>query len=160
MLMHFHLIWTTYGTWLPGDDRGWIRKGESAVQPPNPAVYVANRGRMKEDLVLLDAEQREIVAETITVHCRIRKWELLALAVRCNHIHVVVGANCDGEDVRDQLKAWCSRKLSDGAGLGETQTKAGGRKRWFTEGACISIIDSDVYLENAIEYVEAQQEQQ
>ena len=24
----YFLTWTTYGTWLPGDERGWNRKGE------------------------------------------------------------------------------------------------------------------------------------
>src|SRR2546430_11024925 len=32
----YHITWTTYGTWLPGDDRGWVKKGSSAVQPPDP----------------------------------------------------------------------------------------------------------------------------
>jgi len=24
----YFLTWTTYGTWLPGDERGWVLKGK------------------------------------------------------------------------------------------------------------------------------------
>ena len=156
--MHYHLIWTTYGTWLPGDERGWMRKREPAVQPPDPELLRTCREAMREDIVLLDNEQRQIVADTIAAHCRIRGWELLALAVKANHVHVVVEADRDGDDVRDQFKAWCSRRLSDRAGLTAAQTKTGGRRRWFTEGAYVRRIEGDEYLREAITYVEDQQE--
>jgi len=133
--MHFHIIWTTYGTWLPGDDRGWMRKGDPAVQPPDPELLRASRDKMREEVVLLDGEQQRVVGDTIADHCRHRGWKLLALAVKGNHVHVVVEADQSGEDVRNQLKAWCSRRLSDRAGLTDPQTKTGGRRRWFTEGA-------------------------
>ena len=44
----YFLTLTTYGTWLPGDDRGWHRKGEPEVQPPNPFLVEMARSRMKE----------------------------------------------------------------------------------------------------------------
>jgi REP element-mobilizing transposase RayT len=155
--MIYHIIWTTYGTWLPGDERGWMRKGIPAVLPPDPELERACREAMREDMVLLDDEQRQIVAKTIADHCRIRGWVLLALASKTNHVHVVVEADRDGEVVRDQLKAWCSRRLSDHAGLTEVQTKTGGRRRWFTERGYIRRIEDDDYLREVIAYVESQQ---
>jgi hypothetical protein len=44
----FHLIWTTYGTWLPGDGRGWIQSGVLGVQPPDAEREQAARERMAE----------------------------------------------------------------------------------------------------------------
>ena len=35
----YFLTWTTYGTWLPGDERGWNRKGAPEILPPN-ALFV------------------------------------------------------------------------------------------------------------------------
>ena len=35
----YFLAWTTYGTWLPGDERGRNRKGEREILPPN-ALFV------------------------------------------------------------------------------------------------------------------------
>ena len=30
----YYLTWTTYGTWLPGDERGWVWRGKvSAARP-------------------------------------------------------------------------------------------------------------------------------
>ena len=54
---------TCYGTWLPGDERGWLRKGEPAVQPPDPELEQACRAAMREDRVLLDAEQQQTHGE-------------------------------------------------------------------------------------------------
>lgn len=154
--MLFHLIWTTYGTWLPGDERGWLRKRDPALQPPDPVLQRACRAAQREDTVLLDDAQQALVAETIRAHCQHRGWTLLALAVKANHVHAVVEADRAGNEVRDQFKAWCSRRLSDQAGLTEVQTKAGGRRRWFTEGGYIRLIEEEAYLQAAIAYVEQQ----
>jgi hypothetical protein len=32
----YHLTWATYGTWLPGDARGWVKWGELGIKPPDP----------------------------------------------------------------------------------------------------------------------------
>jgi REP element-mobilizing transposase RayT len=154
--MHYHIIWTTYGTWLPGDERGWMRKGEPAVQPPDAELERACRAGMREDMVLLDAAQQQVVADTIADHCRIRGWEMVALASKANHAHVVLEADRDGHEVRDQLKAWCSRRLSDRAGLTKVQTKTGGRRRWLTERGYVRRIMDENDLRATIAYVEAQ----
>ena len=96
--------------------------------------------------------QRDIVEATIRKHCEVRGWLIHALNVRSNHIHLVVTADREGEDVRDQLKAWCSRKLSDAAGLTTKVAKKAGRKHWFTEGGDCRDIEDETYLENAIRY--------
>jgi REP element-mobilizing transposase RayT len=154
--MHYHIIWTTYGTWLPGDERGWMRKKDPAVQPPDREREQACREKIQEDVVLLDEAQLQIVTATVAAHCRHRSWELLALAVKTNHVHVVVAAERAGDVVRDQLKAWCSRRLSDAAGLSGQTTKSGGRRRWFTEGAYVRQIETDEYLSEVLAYVNNQ----
>ena len=44
----------TYGTWLPGDERGWIeyRRG---WQLPDPKLQLESRARMTEDGCILTA---------------------------------------------------------------------------------------------------------
>ena len=37
------LTFTTYGTWLRGDARGWI---DGVLMPPDPVLESADRGRM------------------------------------------------------------------------------------------------------------------
>jgi REP element-mobilizing transposase RayT len=149
----YHLTWTTYGTWLPGDARGWVRRGEAGVKPADPAREEWAREHMEESAVLLSAEQRDVVARTIRDHCRIRGWVLHAVNVRRNHVHVVVTCACDGRKARDEFKAWSSRRLSDLAGLTEPVAYKAGRRRWWTEGGDVRAINDERYLANAAEYV-------
>ncbi len=149
----YHLIWTTYGTWLPGDARGWIKSGVLGIQSPDPALEQRAREMMVESEVHLTPEQRAAVEATIRKHCCIRNWILHAVNVRSNHVHVVVTCACHGEKARDELKLWGSRCLSDMAGLTTPVARKAGRRHWWTEKGDINAIDEPAYLENAVEYV-------
>ena len=52
-----------------------------------------------------------------------------------------------------QLKAQCSRRLSDQAGLTMQVAIKAGLRRWFTEGGGNELIHDEEYLHNAIKYV-------
>jgi REP element-mobilizing transposase RayT len=108
---------------------------------------------MAEPAVILSAEQREIVDATIRRHCDIRGWELHAVNVRTNHVHLVVTGNRGADEMMNELKAWCSRKLSDHAGLTKAVARKAGRRHWFTEHGSTKPIFDDAYLQNAIQYV-------
>src|ERR671935_1584540 len=77
----YFLTWTTYGTWLPGDERGWVAK-PGQIQPGDWQTELDNAGRMSEPSFQLTSEQRQIVAKTIAEHCRIRAWTLHAVNCR------------------------------------------------------------------------------
>jgi len=81
-ILAYHIVWTTYGTWLPGDWRGWILKGASGIQPSDPEAERTARERMAEPRVLLNPDQRALVEQTIAEHCRIRGWLLHAVNAR------------------------------------------------------------------------------
>jgi REP element-mobilizing transposase RayT len=134
----FFITWTTYGTWLPGDERGWVQKGNPNIQQPNFSIQQAARAKMTGEPVALSPAMRSVVDQVIVDHVRIRGWLLHARNVRSNHIHVVVSANCDPEKVREQLKAWGSRRLSEFAGF--VGRGKNGQKRWWTEGGDIEWI--------------------
>ena len=155
VVLAFFITWTIYGTWLPGDQRGWAKKKVWGVQQPNPELEQACRERMTDDAVILTWEQRQMVDAVIVEHCRIRRWTLHARNVRTNHAHVVITANCDGETVREQLKAWGSRRLSDHAGL--PGSGKNGRRRWWTEGGDIEGIETQEQLDAAVRYVKDEQ---
>jgi len=70
----YHIVWTTYGTWLPGDFRGWIKRNVMGIQAPDASLERQARERMVEDAVILTPDQRDLVEQTIRDHCRIRKW--------------------------------------------------------------------------------------
>ena len=104
------LTWTTYGTWLPGDERGWVERG-GGFQLPDPIRKREAEARMTEDACVLDLEQRLLVENTITDHCRIRGWQLHIVNCRTNHVHAVVTVDRDPDEAREQFKAWCTRHL-------------------------------------------------
>ena len=100
---------------------------------------------MTEPPFYLSPSHRQIVTDTIQKHCDIRKWMLHAVNARTSHVHVVVTApGYEPETVRDQFKAWCTRKLK---AAGENRTNF-----WTERGSCRWINHEDD-LESAVVYV-------
>ena len=134
----YFITWTAYGTWLPGDERGWNQKGNFETLAPNPLAKDAAIAKMKEAPFLLSIEDRRIVNETIMAHCEIRAWDLHAVNVRSNHVHVVVTAvDYKPDVVASQFKAWSTRKL---------KANYPDRKRFWTECASCRWINQDLSL--------------
>ena len=136
--------WTGYGTWLPGDERGWHRWGGGDVRPPSATFKEMAATQLKESEFLLKASDRTIVENTIARHCEIRNWALHAVNARTNHVHVVATtAGYDPKTARDQFKAWCTRNL---------KPTNPGRERFWTEGGSCRPINDEDGLEKAIVY--------
>lgn len=141
----FFLTWPTYGTWLPGDKRGWV-EFKRGWQMPDSVRHLESRAKMKEDACLLNSVERKLVEAQITETCGYRGWTLHALNCRSNHIHIVVGATgTDPKKVRTDLKAWCTRRLKD-----HTDIK---REKWWAERGSIRWIFNEDSLETVILYV-------
>jgi hypothetical protein len=148
----YFLTWTTYGTWLPGDERGWVKEG-AGFQFPDWKVEREARRKLAEGPFFLSSSQREIVEATISRHCEIRGWHLFAKACRTAHAHVVVHAPVEPDIVMDQFKAWCTRKLREHAqGTGDSKFLL--RQRvWTEDGSKRRLFDQDS-LEAAVIYVQ------
>ncbi len=159
----YYLTWPTYGTWLPGDERGWVKFG-CGQQLPDPIRKIEAEARMTEDACRLDQEQCAVVEKTIVEHCRIRGWELFAKNCRSNHVHVVVAADIRPEAVREQLKAWCTRKLKElerqRRGVLTRSASEGGmpldnevREKWWAERGSRRYINDQDGLDAVVQYV-------
>ncbi len=148
----FFLTWTTYGTWLPGDERGWVDR-QRGFQVPDPILKREAEARMTEDACILDEEQRKIVEQTIEEHCHIRKWQMHAVNCRTNHVHVVVSANVHPKTAREQFMAWCTRRLKEleRHRIGDPRVEV--RENWWTERGSERWIGDEDSLEAAILYV-------
>ncbi len=140
----YHLTWTTYGTWLPGDDRGWVGKAGDGIQAPERTWREQAKQKLIESPVVLSEPERTVVQETIAAHCVIRDWTLHAINVRTNHVHLVVSAAQPPEQVLSQFKAWSSRRLNE---------RSIRRERWWTQHGSTKWIFDEAYLDNAIRYV-------
>jgi len=151
----YFLTWATYGTWLPGDERGWTQRGHG-WQAPDLARVLWSRERMSEDPCWLDLRQRLLVEATIKRHCEVRNWRLHAVNCRSNHLHVVVSASVHPDEVRNQLKSWCTRRLkADQAQrlANDCSHPVNIRRHWWGEGCSKRYINDEMGLEAAILYV-------
>ena len=105
---------------------------------------------MTETEFRLTTTDREIVEATVRRHCEIRRWQLHTVDARSNHVHVVVTATGYGpEEVRQQLKAWCTRKLKE---------VYPGRENFWAEGGSCRWLNTRDDLADAIQYVEEAQD--
>jgi REP element-mobilizing transposase RayT len=137
--------WTTYGTWLPGDDRGWFHSGRGWRDPDQGQAFAAAL-RMSADAVILTPVQRELVQSVIAEHAAFRGWELHAVNCRRNHVHVVVSAAGRPIELpREQFKSWTTRRLKELSG--------GERSDWWTERGWDVYIDDLDDLAAVVEYV-------
>ncbi len=148
----YFLTWTTYGTWLSGDDRGWVGNKDGAwhvpFKPANPSLRSAMVRAMKHKPVCFTGSMRSIVESSIRESCRIKKWVLHALAVQSNHVHIVLSAgDIPPERVMTHLKAYASRNLN-------TAFPVDGQRRWWTRHGSTRYIKTDNSLRKAVEYVE------
>ena len=144
------ITWTTYGTWLPGDRRGW-RKWKAGEQQPQPKLEDWCRGRMKDKPLSLTERQRAAVEDVIRQHASIRGWQLHAVSARSNHVHVAVTAAVPPKRVRDQFKANATRVLR------ESPQPVTHKKIW-TKGGDIEFIDNEDDLEQVVMYITVAQD--
>ncbi|MGH7243498.1 MAG: transposase [Phycisphaerales bacterium] len=146
------LTWTCYGTRLHGDERGTVDKSHNLIDTPTLAHDDRRRTIMfkalSDEPYLLSDRSRQVIDETIRMHCTIRMWSLHALNVRTTHVHVVVSCpeNIPPEKAMDQFKAWGTRRLRE-EGL------AGSEARVWTEHGSTRWLNNEEGFRGAINYV-------
>jgi REP element-mobilizing transposase RayT len=145
----YFLTWTTYGTWLRGDERGWNRDFERGPgeEDPDPVLHADDQKRLKHPPTVLSDVMRRVVDQTIVEVAKHRGWRIGALSVRTNHVHVVVEAEASPEKVMNDFKSWSTRRLRE-AGLAEPE-----QVNWTKHGST-KYLNTDAGVRAAIDYVE------
>jgi REP element-mobilizing transposase RayT len=145
----FFLTVTSYGTWLPGDGRGWIEY-RHGWKLPDPAREREAKARMTVDACRFTLEQRALVERQIEETCEHRGWTLHAVSCRSNHLHVVVTArNTSPKKIRLDIKAWCTRRLKE-----SDPTRA----QWWTDRGSIRWVFDEESLGTVMQYVDEAQD--
>ena len=149
----YFISFLSYGTWLHGDRRGSIdrfhNRYRSPYMPKNDSWRNYNRAQLKTKPFFLRAKHRRAIKEAIKETCNKRKWSLLALSVRSNHIHVVVVANGKKPElVLGAFKANATRQLRE-HGLWRHPftpwTDGGSKRRLWNEQSIVEAIDYVLY---------------
>ena len=162
---HWLLTWTTYGTWLPGDSRGFVspipRKSGKWTRENRPGVaydrdvperLAESRRLLKGPPVFLRLPQAELLLGQFQETAAHRGWGLLAAAVMRAHVHLVVGVPGDPEPdalLRD-FKAYGSRALNRRFSRPESGT-------WWTEGGSKRVNRTVELVVRAVRYVARQE---
>ena len=95
----YHVNGNTYGTWLPGDPRGWRSRhhrihvdGDYRNPPPTGsgnARLRRSKRLMKRPPVYLTPTQRRIAVEALVERLLLERHELLAAGVTNVHYHIL-----------------------------------------------------------------------
>ena len=85
-LVGYMVTWTTYGSWLPGDKRGYVENGR--VLEGNKSVRKACEKLQKYPTVKLNKLEKEIVRTAIIKEAERIGQKIETLAVCSNHIHI------------------------------------------------------------------------
>jgi REP element-mobilizing transposase RayT len=84
----YMITFATYGTWLQGDKRGFVKDGKTYTA--NQSLADSNKQNLSKNPVKLTESHRAIAANAIYEKANILNQKILALAVCSNHVHVVV----------------------------------------------------------------------
>jgi REP element-mobilizing transposase RayT len=144
------ITFTPYGAWLHGRAPGSVDREHNIpgtpFLPQDEQVEHEMRAAMRQEPYLLDQLRRQVALRTIKEVAAHRKWNLWAVHVRSNHVHVVITAPCNPEKVTADLKAWCSRRLR------EACNESSDRDRWTQHGSTRYLNDEESF-HAAVKYV-------
>jgi REP element-mobilizing transposase RayT len=85
------ITWTTYGTWLQGDERGYVKDGETLES--NPVLKQSNLSSLKQQIIKLTPVQKNVALNVIAEEAKRINHKIYAIAVWSNHIHIVAENN-------------------------------------------------------------------
>jgi len=81
------ITWTTYGTWLQGDERGYVKNGK--IYPANANLLQSNKNLQMQDEIQLSKVQQKVVREAILNEAKVQGQHILAISVNATHVHIV-----------------------------------------------------------------------
>ena len=142
-MLGYMVTWTTYGTWLPGDDRGYVSHGN--ILGKNEDLRKANIRRLKSKIVNLSRQEQEVVRRAILSRAESLRQKIYAIVVRSNHVHIVA------QHVSESIEMVVSY-YKNAARLALRSRGFTGRfwSRGFDKRFCYDLVQ----LESKIEYVQ------
>jgi REP element-mobilizing transposase RayT len=129
----YFITFSCYGARVHGEESGSVDRLHNRPGTPvldfDPHRFAMDNDQMDQPPYTLDNVRRAVVLTTIREVCEHRKWNLRAIHVRTNHVHVVVHADAKPEKVMNDFKAYCGRRIN------EANIDPENRKRWTRHGS-------------------------
>jgi len=140
----YMVTWTTYGSWLPGDERGYVEDGQ--ILPGNTYTLKRNMNRQKSSTVRLNAQERKIVRQVILAEAKRIGHKIQALAVCTNHIHLLAEPHSESiADTVGRYKSITTRVLWQHGRKGRIWTRGYDKRFCFTKEELLRRVQ---YIEN------------
>jgi REP element-mobilizing transposase RayT len=167
MESHWLLTSSFYGTWLPGDRRGFVGRVRDLrpEDPPSAArlehdlpgtpydedmagLERASAELMKGPPIWIEEEHAAILLGQFRETAMYRQWHLLAVAIMANHVHLVVRTptDVDPTKVLGDFKAYGSRALTARFGKPASGT-------WWTSRGSKRLLRDEAAIAAAVYYV-------
>jgi hypothetical protein len=129
---------TSHGSWLPGDMRGFVRKG--MILPGDSKLLELSRQRLKRPPVRFGSKEQDQLFEAIVAACDEFAYRLSDVAIESWHMHWILFHRNDAIEVMvGRLKTRMRQSLARG--------------RVWTEGYCAEPLFDDLALEQSQEYI-------
>ncbi len=87
-MIGFMATWTTYGSWLQGNKKGYVKNG--ITLKANPELEKSNKALLKHNEINIPKSLRTIVKNAILKEAEEIGQKVYAIAVCSNHVHIVV----------------------------------------------------------------------
>jgi hypothetical protein len=130
----YMVTFTTYGTWLQGDRRGYVKDGQTFEG--NEQLLDANKEAMQQGAIRLNPKQKEIVKQAILNEAKELKQTIFAILVWSSHVHIVA-ENIDETigKVTGRYKAAATKALREAGLEGKVWTKGYDKRYCYDEYA-------------------------
>jgi hypothetical protein len=137
-MAHVTFITTTsYGSWLPGDCRGYVQDGR--VLPPTPALERHAASLRRHPTVRFSEREQTDIVDGLLLACDEFDYQLSDLTVESWHLHWIVRHLDSVKAMIGRLKNRMRRRLNRG--------------RIWTDGYCHRRLTSDAELLVARNYI-------
>jgi len=87
----YMITFTTYGTWLQGDERGYVKNGR--IMPGDETLKQTNEQLRPQEAVVLSKGQQQIVRDAIITEAQLQNQRILAMSANATHVHIVAEYN-------------------------------------------------------------------
>ena len=161
---YWFLTWTTYGTWLPGDERGFVgiapdESGQLVLHNqfgtppalPNERLRQSAERSLKSPPIVLTLAQANALFGQFQETASVRGWLLIAVGIMHTHLHIVTGVpgDPDPEKILGDFKAYGSRCLNRTWGKPASDT-------WWTTGGSKRKLPDERAVETVVHYIRQQ----
>jgi hypothetical protein len=127
----YHFIFHGYGTWMPDEDDGYVRRGKGHLAQDTVEASNYRRRMTDEEVEFLEPQQLALIDE-VHVAAGHQDFRVHFVATEVTHIHILLSWLSDEkgfEKVRSGIRQSLSRRLGREFGPREWLSEGGSRRR-------------------------------